>query len=86
MSSRFAFPHAYDPQMHREEALTLSRSVSQRNGTNMPNVTSSQPGSTMEASKVNGYHTAQRGHFVFADPVAFRYVFVVCPELAILLD
>ena len=81
MSSRFAFPHAYDPQMHREENLTLSRSSSQKNGANRLNGSPSQPGSATDTSKVNGSHMVQRRHFVFADPVAFRYVFVLCPAL-----
>ncbi|KAL3423454.1 sin3 complex subunit [Phlyctema vagabunda] len=32
MSSRFSFPSAYDPHMHREEVVTLSRTTSQHAG------------------------------------------------------
>ncbi|CZR55348.1 related to SIN3 protein-binding protein STB2 [Phialocephala subalpina] len=67
MSSRFVFPHAYDPHMHREEVLTLSRTTSQQNGINKVNGKSLSP-SPMTAP------APRRRHFAFADPVAFRYL------------
>lgn len=65
--SRF-LPQGHDPNVHKEEVLTLARTTSLQHG---------QP-------KVNGYaspgindkaaaNTPQRKHFVFTDPVAFRY-------------
>ncbi|KAF8852196.1 hypothetical protein BDZ45DRAFT_115985 [Acephala macrosclerotiorum] len=72
MSSRFVFPHAYDPHMHREEVLTLSRTTSQQNGINKVNGKSLSP-SPMTAPAAKSSHPApRRRHFVFADPVAFR--------------
>ena len=41
MAGRFAFPHAYDPHMHREDALTLSRTTSQHNAIHKVNTSQS---------------------------------------------
>lgn len=77
------FPSAYDPQMHQEERLTLSRTISVQNaltkantngnGKAVPSVmaTESSPSSS---SNHTTPHTSKRRHCVFADPVAFRYL------------
>ncbi|TAQ90770.1 hypothetical protein B7494_g912 [Chlorociboria aeruginascens] len=74
MSSRFTFPHAYDAHMHREEILTLSRVASQKSvptpDSNTPQVMAT-PTNISKNSKPQ--KTPQRRHFVFADPVAFRW-------------
>ncbi|RDW87649.1 hypothetical protein BP5796_03343 [Coleophoma crateriformis] len=80
MSSRFGFPHAYEPHMHREELVTLSRTASQQAGS--PKINSNAPRSqpTMTQSKQLSQSTQaaqsspQRRHYVFTDPVAFRYL------------
>jgi len=84
-SSRFVFPHAYDPHMYREEVVTLARTTSQQNavskanGGPKPNSTSPKP-AMASPSPVSTTKSApkspQRRKFVFADPVAFRYIFI----------
>jgi hypothetical protein len=89
MSGRFVFPHAFDPHMTRDDALTLARTTSQQNA--VLKVTAAQSGT----QKVEGNNSSQpampnpanesqmaghaatspqRRHFVFADPVAFTHV------------
>jgi hypothetical protein len=75
----FSFPTAYDPQMHREEVLTLSRTISQQNATHKVNGNSAKPSlapsPTMTSPSVRDTPSSpQRRHYVFADPVAFRWV------------
>jgi len=76
----FSFPTAYDPQMHREEGLTLSRTTSQQNAIHKVNGNSAKPSlapSPAMTSKPFVKDTPpspQRRHYVFADPVAFRWV------------
>jgi len=73
MASRFNFPTAYDPQIHREETLTLARTTSQKNG--IPKVsgsTSNTPSMDSTAPKGRAGSTQHRS-FVFTDPVAFKY-------------
>lgn len=73
MSFRFSIPHAYDPNMNREELLTLSRTTSN----------SYKSGTTSQAKQngnvtTNTQNSNKLGHakqpYVFADPVAFRHV------------
>lgn len=85
MSSRFALPNAYDPHMYREDVVTLARTTSMQNAasknkvdgklidnTANPNtaMASASPASATKPSPTS----PQRRNFVFADPVAFRYV------------
>lgn len=72
--------------MGREDALTLARTSSQHNANQKVNTAqqkadgSSSSGNSIQAkmASTNGSQTAKpapkRRHFVFADPVAFRYV------------
>ncbi|CZT04462.1 related to SIN3 protein-binding protein STB2 [Rhynchosporium graminicola] len=79
MSSRFAFPNVHDPQMHREDILTLSRTTSQQqtrtlgsanaNGSPASPMTRQLPPAARDSS-----HLTQRRNVVFADPLAFRYL------------
>ena len=65
--SRF-LPTAHDPNVHREEVLTLARTTSQQYGVSRV--------SSLTASESNGKAAVdmpRRKHFVFTDPVAFRY-------------
>lgn len=68
MSYRLSFPQGYDPHMRKEEMVTLSRLSSQQNATLRANGSPS----TMQTS-VPKASQPRRRHFVFADPVAFRY-------------
>ncbi|KAL2063724.1 hypothetical protein VTL71DRAFT_5529 [Oculimacula yallundae] len=79
MSSRFSFPNVYDPQMHREEVLTLSRTTSQQKARTLANTNANgTPGSPMTrhppSSNRNPPHSILRRNIVFTDPVAFRYL------------
>jgi hypothetical protein len=74
MSSRFSFPHAYDPQMHRDEMVTLSRTTSPQNGTHKVN---GKPTLLPAMTTTAAPQAPKRRHFVFADPVAFRYIYYV---------
>ncbi len=74
MSGRFAFPSAYGPQMHREELVTLSRTISQQSTTNKLNGTTLSPSAMSAHPAPRHGHSHQRKNFVFTDPVAFRHV------------
>lgn len=79
----FSFPHAYDPQMHREDILTLSRTTSQQNATSNVNGTAKPslapaPAMTSKPPAKDTPASLQRRHYVFADPVAFRWVKANC--------
>lgn len=78
MSFRFALPHAYDPNMNREDLLTLSRTTSH----SYQNGATSQAKSNGNANgNANGNGGTPAGRksdhakqpYVFADPVAFRH-------------
>lgn len=90
-TSRFSFanfPVAYDPQMRREDAVTLARTASQQNG--IPKVTGKEKekpskvtpamahAAPSNASLKQSPEAPKRKHFVFADPVAFRCVMPFC--------
>lgn len=65
MSFRFSIPHAYDPNMNREDLLTLSRTTSH----------SYKSGLTSQAKPNHGNKSEHaKQPYVFADPVAFRYL------------
>lgn len=68
MSYRLSFPQGYDPHMRKEEMVTLSRLSSQQNA--IPRANGSP--STMQTIDHKASQPRRR-HFVFADPVAFRY-------------
>ncbi|KAF4624410.1 hypothetical protein G7Y89_g13761 [Cudoniella acicularis] len=69
------FPQAYDPQMYQEDRLTLSRTVSHQNAGSKSNGKVAPSTMTTEQPSANRVsHTPQRKHFVFTDPVAFRYL------------
>ena len=84
----FNFPVAYDPQMHREEVLTLSRTTSLQNsipkGNGNGNGNASKPSlapapaMTSKPQAKDSSLAPQRRHYVFADPVAFRCVHAGC--------
>ena len=84
----FNFPVAYDPQMHREEVLTLSRTTSLQNpipkGNGNGNGNASKPSlapapaMTSKPQAKDSSPAPQRRHYVFADPVAFRCVHAGC--------
>lgn len=87
MSSRFAFPHAYESHMYSQEVVTLARTTSQHalsktNGNSttkptglQPAMASSSPASASPASASKASpNKSQRRRFVFTDPVAFRHV------------
>lgn len=69
MSYRLSFPQGYDPHMRKEEMVTLSRLSSQQNA--IPRANGSP--STMQTIDHKASQPRRR-HFVFADPVAFRYL------------
>lgn len=71
--SRFPFPTAYDPQMYKEDALTLLRTTSQRNAANASNGGSPSMAPKPAPAPLSKPSGPQRRHYVFADPVAFRY-------------
>ncbi|KAJ0161283.1 Protein STB2 [Colletotrichum tanaceti] len=77
MAFRFPFP-VNDARMHREEELTLARVASQR-GNNRPSPLDTplpleaQKEVSAESSTVSPLPTTKR-RWVFADPVAFRYL------------
>ncbi|WDK11116.1 hypothetical protein CGRA01v4_02395 [Colletotrichum graminicola] len=77
MAFRFPFP-TNDPRMHREEELTLARVASQRGGNRpSPLDTPLPPEPQKEASTepaVPSPLSAMKRKWVFADPVAFRYL------------
>ncbi|TVY29970.1 Protein STB2 [Lachnellula hyalina] len=70
-------PLAYDPQMHHEDQITLSRTLSSQkaiikgnsNGKSVTPAMATEPSPSHETP-----HTSKRRHCVFADPVAFRYL------------
>jgi len=64
--SRF-LPHGHDPNVHKEEVLTLARTTSQQHSIAKVN------GHASPTSDARATNTPRRKHFVFADPVAFRY-------------
>jgi hypothetical protein len=79
----FNFPVAYDPQMHREDVLTLSRTTSSQNAITKVNGNASQLALAPAPAMTSKPQTKdspppppppQRRHYVFADPVAFRCV------------
>ncbi|KAE9368837.1 hypothetical protein N431DRAFT_428595 [Stipitochalara longipes BDJ] len=76
----FNFPAAYDPQMHREDILTLSRTTSLQNAIPAVNGNASKPSlapapaMTSKPPAKDSPPAPQRRHYVFADPVAFRYL------------
>jgi hypothetical protein len=76
----FNFPGAYDPQMHREDILTLSRTTSLQNAIPKVNGNASKPSLAPAPAMTSKPHAKdsppapQRRHYVFADPVAFRWV------------
>lgn len=80
----FNFPVAYDPQMHREEILTLSRTTSLQNSIPKSNGNASKPSlapapaMTSKPQAKDSTPAPQRRHYVFADPVAFRCVHTGC--------
>ncbi|KAH7403161.1 hypothetical protein BKA64DRAFT_598157 [Cadophora sp. MPI-SDFR-AT-0126] len=75
MTTMFSFPNVYDPQMHREEVLTLSRTTSQQATRTLTNGTTGSPMTRhAPASARKPPHTLQRRNIVFPDPVAFRYL------------
>jgi hypothetical protein len=91
MSSRIAFPHAYDPHMYSEDVVTLARTTSQHaaskgNGNLKTNTSGPQPAmasaSPASASPASAFKalpiSPQRRKFVFTDPVAFRYLAAKC--------
>ncbi|TVY62712.1 Protein STB6 [Lachnellula suecica] len=76
-----SFPLAYDPQMHQDERVTLSRTISVQNALIKANangkaVSPATAMATEPASSTanNTTPTPKRRHCVFADPVAFRYL------------
>ncbi|OWP00247.1 hypothetical protein B2J93_3773 [Marssonina coronariae] len=73
MAARF-LPQGHDPHMHQEDLLTLSRTLSQQtvNGTTAPPMTRKPPPSARTAQHQTD--SLKRRSFVFADPVAFRYL------------
>jgi hypothetical protein len=84
-SGRFAFSQAYDPHMYREEEVTLARTTSQqqKNAVNQANGGSKSNGASLQPAMASSTPTSatkntpdppQRRSFVFADPVAFRYI------------
>ena len=84
--------------MHREEVVTLARTTSQQNAANKANgglksnTTSTNaspqpptmsPHTTSHAAPLKSIpQSPQRRHFVFADPVAFRYLLYLVSTLA----
>jgi hypothetical protein len=82
----FNFPVAYDPQMHREEVLTLSRMTSLQNSIPKSNDNGNAskpslapaPAMTSKSQAKDSPPAPQRRHYVFADPVAFRCVHAGC--------
>ena len=77
----FTFPQAYDPLMHTQDALTLSRTTSlqQDNAAGKVNGGSAKPALAPSPTMTSKPQTKdasspQRRHYVFADPVAFRWV------------
>lgn len=78
MSSRFqlSFPQGHDPNMHKEEMLTLARTTSQHQGSSKGKVQGQGNGNTSNmasTSKPAIPPPVRRKNFVFTDPVAFRY-------------
>ena len=69
-------PQAYDPQMYREDQVTLSRTATMQSS--RPKARHSSTASTFNIPSLTTSKEAiqhhQRRHFVFADPVAFRYL------------
>jgi len=65
--SRF-LPHGHDPNVHKEEVLTLARTNSQQQGILKANGYASPTGNGKATT-----NAPRRKHFVFTDPVAFRY-------------
>lgn len=83
MSARYVFPNVYDPHMHREEIISLARRASQQqqqqhngNGINNVNGSPSQSTAMTRPADKPSQPAPRRRHFVFADPVAFRFVFI----------
>jgi len=76
MAPGFTIPQAYDPQMHREDQVSLSRTTTMQS--TRPKARQSTTASTFNmlspAASKDGVGNHQRRHFVFADPVAFRYL------------
>ncbi|CAG8980808.1 hypothetical protein HYALB_00003734 [Hymenoscyphus albidus] len=67
-------PLGYDPQMHHEDRLTLSRTTSQNKPISKANGGGS-PAMSDPASPANSTPKSPlMKHFVFTDPVAFRYL------------
>jgi hypothetical protein len=82
MASRFTFPNI--PNIYDPDTVTLARTTSQQNGprsngTSKSNTASTKPVQAMTAPSNSSTAikkspiSPQRRHFVFADPVAFRY-------------
>jgi hypothetical protein len=71
--------------MHREEGLTLSRTISLQNASTKVNENASKPELAPAPAMISKPQQAkdsppapQRRHYVFADPVAFRWVNAWC--------
>lgn len=67
--SRF-LPHGHDPNVHKEEVITLARTTSQQQGIPKVNGFASP---TSNGTTTAAADAPRRKHFVFTDPVAFRY-------------
>jgi hypothetical protein len=87
MASKQVFPHTIDLHLHREETGPVSRTTSQHRASNSQSTavqkvdgSTSQPSSSTTTNRPQAARKAlqnpQRRHFVFSDPVAFRYISV----------
>jgi len=76
MSSRFVFPHAYDPHMAKDEIVNLSRASTNTNTMQKPNGSSPPSINGSTSTKNVSPQSLKHRSLVFSDPVAFRLVIV----------
>ncbi|KAG9243315.1 hypothetical protein BJ878DRAFT_124617 [Calycina marina] len=76
MASRLNPPSAYGLNIHREEALTLERTTSQKGA--IPKALKAVPSNIYSAREADAPQrklaSMQHCRFVFADPIAFRFI------------
>lgn len=74
----FRFPHASDPNAHKEDEWTAMRMASASN--------KQVAGSTVAGSPTGKTpESPARRRLVFTDPIAFRYAIVICRAYALLM-